>query len=231
MLKSIQLLTLVFSPMQANTTEHLFSKHDNRHAFQNHGVYFGQVCLMLECWLATASAPTDFSLHCIPLDFYMQGLGKRQVVDERNQHRSQDIIAASKDMPQQVSLHSTYQYSFNASQKKAAAVQQSQIKLPQAVGRVVGSAQRQTASDSGTMMQKGVLLHRRYPRSHVPPKHCPSLTNSASWYVHHSSTDAYHTPLSVLACTQLPFLPSNPWRYFNRRKSYSSKRTMLNATV
>ena len=44
MLKSIQLLTLVFSPMQANTTEHLFSKHDNRHAFQNHGVYFGQVC-------------------------------------------------------------------------------------------------------------------------------------------------------------------------------------------
>lgn len=54
--------------MQANTTEHLFSKHDNRHAFQNHGVYFGQVCLVLECvwlWLVLLLRFVYAVFHCM----------------------------------------------------------------------------------------------------------------------------------------------------------------------
>lgn len=163
----------------------------------------------------------------------MQGLGKRQVLDERNQHRSHDIISVSNDMPQQVSLHSTYHHSFTVCppQKGASAVQKSQSRLPHAVGRAVGSSQRKTVSDNSTTLQKGVRLYRRYPRNHVPPRPCPSLTDSASWYVHHNSSDAYHTPLAVLACTQLPFLPQNTWRYSNRQKSHTTKRKMLNATL
>ena len=156
------------------------------------------------------------------------------MLDERNQHRSHDIISVPKDIPRQTSLHSTYHCSFNVSpsQSRAAAIQQSQITLPHAVGRAMVPSERKTASDTGATLQKGVrLLHRRYPRSHVPSRRFQSVTNSASWYVHHTSTDAYHTPLAVLASTQLPFLPSNPWRYSNRQKSNSRKRTVLNATL
>jgi hypothetical protein len=79
---------------------------------------------------------------------------------------------------------------------------------------------------SGKERDNSSNLLRRYPRKYVPPKTSSHLTTSNSWYMHHSPGSAYHTPLSVLAATQQPFLPSNPWKYSFKQRKGVSRRAM-----
>lgn len=174
---------------KAKTVDHPFSQHDNRHAFQLNGVYFGQ------------------------------GLGKKLVLDERNQHKSDDIIGWSGDLTKKPSYMSTYNKNyecFRRSREKESSLSVStQDKY---VLRGVGMSGKERDSSSN--------LLRRYPRKYVPPKTSSHLTTSNSWYVHHNPGSAYHTPLSVLAATQQPFLPSNPWKYSFKHRKGVSRRAM-----
>ena len=148
-----------------------------------------------------------------------KGLGKKLVLDERNQHKSDDIIGWSGDLTKKPSYMSTYNKNyecFRRSREKESSLSVStQDKY---VLRGVGMSGKERDNSSN--------LLRRYPRKYVPPKTSSHLTTSNSWYMHHSPGSAYHTPLSVLAATQQPFLPSNPWKYSFKQRKGVSRRAM-----
>lgn len=168
---------------QQAVKENRFSQHDNRHAFQNYGVYFGQ------------------------------GLGKRPVSRMMNQHNS-DNHTSWVIFPPDSRTRSTYHSDFSPS-----------LSLPPL---------------STTKQQDPVLLEkfqvfskstfRRFPRSHPRPPSLPSpppLSIRTSWFPHEHQSEnrgesckvdssIITTPLVVIAESQKPFLPHNPWVYSYR---------------
>ena len=147
----------------------------------------------------------------------VQGLGKRLVLDDRNQHKSQDIVTWKNNILPKSSFHTTYTKSFDPhSRSYSDGIRKISMKkktvlepLPPAI--------------TCTGSKKELDNKRRYPQSHIPPKLIPSLATSTSWYIHHDIGNPYYTPLSVLATSQVPHLPANPWRYSFKQKSNKRK--------
>ena len=197
----------------------LFSKHDNRHAFQSSGVYFGQ------------------------------GLGKRLTKEpKKNQHFSQNHTSWSTPI-NYMSTHSDGYSSTLPRRRCSSLTARLNADMPtlQAHHYCRHSTFRMDRSLLNKFDIVTKENFRRFPQSHSLPHNLSSLVVRPSektdwWYsIGRSkrpldSTDTetsdsfpssqrntsrvdYVTPLSVLAATQQPFLKHNPWTYSYKKQS------------
>ena len=194
--------------------ENLFSKHDNRHAFQSSGCYFGQ------------------------------GLGKRLEKDgSKNQHRSENHTTW-QNPPSYVSVYrDSYSHSQSTigsrDHRRCSSVNCTPLSSMHVYKQSTFRADTKLLNKFQAVSKDSF---RRFPRSHslpdkmitVRPSECtkwwyrplpkteqsPSGKGSAkcnedSLVVGESAGKerVHATPLSVLAATQQPFLKHNPWTY------------------
>ena len=163
---------------------------------------------------------------CVFFPSHLKGLGKKLVLDERNQHKSDDIIGWSNDLTKKLSYSSTYSSNFEGSKKKDKSSKHTMVLRSQR--KRVSQASGETEETSKQREDNSSL--RRFPRKYIPSKCLSSLETSNSWYIHHSASNSYHTPLSILAATQQPFLPSNPWKYSYKQRRGGVGRHLMNQT-
>lgn len=140
----------------------------------------------------------------------LQGLGKRPVTKDRNQHLSENHTswATTHLCPTLTNTESTYVSDF--SQRKHATL----MSTP--------------GSDPLRLSLSSPLTHKfhvfskpsfhRFPRTHRPAAGLdppPPLFKLTSWFPHEhrGGTVTTTTPLVVLAESQKPFLPHNQWTY------------------
>lgn len=139
-----------------------------------------------------------------------QGLGKRPVTRDRNQHLSENHTSWTTTplRPTITPTESTYASDF--SQRKHASL----ISTP-------GSDPLRLSRNSPLMRKFHVFSKpsfHRFPHTHRPAAGLdpsPPLFKLASWFPHEhrSGSVATTTPLVVLAESQKPFLPHNQWIY------------------
>ena len=196
--------------IQKTVKENLFSKHDNRHAFQSSGCYFGQ------------------------------GLGKRlQKDDSKNQHRSENHTTWSSP-PNYVSNYNDGYCSRtgyeHTQHRRCSSVNCTPLSTLHMCKHSTIRADNELLSKFETVTKSSF---RRFPRSHslpdkmvnVRPSECtkwwyrPQIgtgtadhskgagTKDTSTEECNKNTQTYTTPLSVLAATQQPFQRHNPWTY------------------
>ena len=185
----------------------MFSKHDNRHAFQSSGCYFGQ------------------------------GLGKKLEKDSsKNQHRSENHTTW-QNPPCYVSVYGdSYSHSKlttgSRDHRRCSSVNCTPLSTTHVYKHSTFRADAELLSKFQTIT-KGSF--RRFPRSHSLPDKTITVRPSECtkwWYrplpkTEHVTANGdssvgesarkkeqiYVTPLSVLAATQQPFLKHNPWTY------------------
>jgi hypothetical protein len=197
--------------------ENQFSKHDNRHAFQSSGCYFGQ------------------------------GLGKKLEKDSsKNQHRSENNTMWQDNPSCYVSVYrDSYNHSNSPTggridnrHRRCSSVNCTPVSTIHVCKHSTFRADPELLSKFQTVT-KGSF--RRFPRSHSLPHKTITVRPSECtkwWYrspprkteqVGEGSSAnadslamtgkparkeaAYVTPLFVLAATQQPFLKRNPWTY------------------
>ena len=198
----------------------MFSKHDNRHAFQSSGCYFGQ------------------------------GLGKKLEKDSsKNQHRSENHTMWQNNPSRYVSVYgNSYNHSnsptsgsHDNNHRRCSSVNCTSLSTVHVCKHSTFRADAELLSKFQTVT-KGSF--HRFPRSHSLPDKTIVVRPSecAKWWYRplQSKTEhgggegssanedslatrsrgeptgkeeAYVTPLSVLAATQQPFLKRNPWTY------------------
>ena len=200
----------------------LFSKHDNRHAFQNSGCYFGQ------------------------------GLGKRlQKDDSKNQHHSENHTTW-RSPPSYVSIYrggycstGTEHERRRCSSVNCTPVSTSHV-CKHSTARADGELLSKFETVTKTSFRRFPRSHSLPEKmANVRPSECtnwwyrqPSTQKTSTHHTqpstqkistHHTETTAekkdtiardstkkeqvFVTPLSVLAATQQPFLRYNPWTY------------------
>ena len=140
----------------------------------------------------------------------LQGLGKRPVCRSRNQHISQDHTTWATSLPLTIpQTASTYGSDFcrgrHMTQNDTLLTHNSELQHP---------SQR----DSSPFLSRSSF--HRFPRKHKSAVPCldplPPLSNLAGCCPQdpqQGAAAASSTPLSVLAESQRPFLPHNPWIY------------------
>ena len=195
----------------------MFSKHDNRHAFQSSGCYFGQ------------------------------GLGKKLEKDSsKNQHRSENHTTWQSNPPHYVSVYGdSYNHSSsptsssghdNNHHRRCSSVNCTPVSAVHVCKHSTFRADPELLSKFQTVT-KGSF--RRFPRSHSLPDKMITVRPSecAKWWyremppktkhsgvgegssanedslVTSSRGEADVTPLSVLAATKQPFLKRSQWTY------------------
>ena len=199
-----------YIPLQKTVKENLFSKHDNRHAFQSSGCYFGQ------------------------------GLGKKLEKDSsKNQHRSENHTTW-QNPPCYVSVYGdSYSHAKSTTggrdHRRCSSVNCTPLSTMHVCKHSTFRADTELLSKFQTVT-KGSF--RRFPRSHSLPDKTITVRPSECtkwWYRPLPKTEhvgkgsanedssvgeyarrkeqVYVTPLSVLAATQQPFLKHNPWTY------------------
>lgn len=136
-----------------------------------------------------------------------QGLGKRPVERGRNQHLSENHT--SWELPTSP-LASTYTSDYLYGRQKT-----------RATGIGVTAPSLAVKQDSSLLRKFHVYSKHsfhHFPHTHktsasLPPQ--PSLSRMAEWFHHTHKTGGTTapTPLVVLAESQKPFLPHNPWTY------------------
>lgn len=190
--------------------ENLFSKHDNRHALQSSGCYFGQ------------------------------GLGKKlEKNSSKNQHRSENHTTW-QNPPRYVSVYGdSYSHSKSATlgrdHRRCSSVNYTPVSTTHVCKHSTFRADAELLSKFQTVTKS---TFRRFPRSHSLPDRMISVRPSECtkwWYrplakAEHAGKglanenplagestvrkeQVYVTPLSVLAATQQPFLKHDPWTY------------------
>ena len=197
--------------MQKTVKGNFFSKHDNRHAFQNSGCYFGQ------------------------------GLGKRLQKDlSKNQHRSENHTTWRSQAGYASVYKDSYSDSTTEGgreRRRCSSVNCTPLPNSHVCKYSTIRADNELLRKFETVTKS---TFRRFPRSHslpeklieVRPSECTSwwyrpmskapygqersvTVNDKNTSVVESTVkdQVYTTPLSVLAATQQPFLTHNPWTY------------------
>lgn len=169
---------------QKTVKQNLFSKHDNRHAFQSSGVYFGQ------------------------------GLGKKPMsVAGVNQHRSQDHTTWNTPV-EYTSTYSNSFYKSNRrrtlSSQPLPCLPLLATPPPTTEASTTTTVAPVVVGSPSTV--KRHRFPRSYSRS-VPAglKLSPSM-ETTRWFKP-ATVESFTTPLCVLASTQQPYLTHNPWTY------------------
>ena len=151
----------------------------------------------------------------------LQGLGKRPVSRRRNQQSSENHTSWTSFSANCPRTHSTYGSDFCETHHTS---QSSGQQLPKLQPR-----REETPLTHKFQVFSKSTFHR-FPRSHTSP-HLPPpppISQLADWFPHDhqkqggggggggGGSGATSTPLMVLAESQKPFLPHNPWVYSYR---------------